>query len=60
MGMLDIIVFFGFIAAFVILPYFLRSGITTIPEFLEIRFDQDPFDHGIKFHFCARRALLPR
>ena len=27
------------IAAFVILPYFLRSGITTIPEFLEIRYN---------------------
>ncbi len=26
-------------AAFVILPYFLRSGITTIPEFLEIRYN---------------------
>lgn len=27
------------VAAFVILPYFLRSGITTIPEFLEIRYN---------------------
>ena len=27
------------IAAFAILPYFLRSGITTIPEFLEIRYN---------------------
>ena len=27
------------IAAFVLLPYFLRAGITTIPEFLEIRYN---------------------
>ncbi len=27
------------VVAFVLLPYFLRSGITTIPEFLEIRFN---------------------
>ncbi|MBR4652224.1 MAG: sodium/solute symporter [Kiritimatiellae bacterium] len=27
------------VAAFVVLPYFLRSGITTIPEFLEIRYN---------------------
>ncbi len=28
-----------FVVAFVLLPYFLRSGITTIPEFLEIRYN---------------------
>ena len=27
------------VVAFVLLPYFLRSGITTIPEFLEIRYN---------------------
>ena len=28
-----------FVVAFVLLPYFLRTGITTIPEFLEIRYN---------------------
>jgi SSS family solute:Na+ symporter len=28
-----------FVVAFVLLPYFLRSGITTIPEFLEVRYN---------------------
>lgn len=27
------------VVAFVLLPYFLRSGITTIPEFLEVRYN---------------------
>ncbi|MBN2162093.1 MAG: sodium/solute symporter [Pontiellaceae bacterium] len=28
-----------FVVAFALLPYFLRSGITTIPEFLEVRYN---------------------
>lgn len=28
-----------FVVAFALLPYFLKSGITTIPEFLEVRFN---------------------
>src|SRR5210317_615982 len=28
-----------FVVAFVLLPYFLRTGITTIPEFLEVRYN---------------------